>query len=84
MTADEWLHTFGPFDPNTGEAIALEDQPLTQALRANRPAHAVQCIRSTDGTQHEINVSGLPIVGADGFTGAMVFFWPAEDGEPTG
>jgi PAS domain-containing protein len=78
MTADEWLSTFGPFEPSTGEPIPLEEQPLTKALRANRPAHAEQHIRSLDGTEHDISVSGVPIVGVDGFNGAMIFFWPRE------
>jgi len=81
MSADEWLCTFGPFDPGTNEPIPLEDQQLTKALRDNRPAHAKATIRATDGTEHDISVSGVPIVsGADGFTGAMIFFWP--DAEP--
>jgi hypothetical protein len=79
MSAEEWLNTFGPFDEN-GKPIPLEEQSLTKALRANRPAHAVQMIRSLAGTEHQIAVSALPIVGADGFQGAMVFFWPVDDG----
>jgi PAS domain-containing protein len=79
MSAQEWLNTFGPFDPGTGEPIPLEDQPLTRALRKNRPGHAKAIIRSTDGTEHAIGVSGVPIVGTDGFTGAMIFFWPEQE-----
>lgn len=88
MSAQEWLGTFGPFDPNTNEPMPLEAQPLTKALRANRPGHATATIRSTDGTEHDIAVSGVPIVaGGDGFTGAMIFFWPddaatAKAGQP--
>lgn len=81
MSAQEWLNTFGPFNPKTGDPIPLEEQDITKALRANRPAHARARIRSADGSEHDIEVSGLPIVGADGFTGAMIFFWPAQ-GEP--
>src|SRR5687768_385454 len=80
MSAQEWLSTFGPFDPKTGDAIPLEEQAITKSLRANRPAHAKATIRSTDGVEHKIAVSGLPIVsGDDGFTGAMIFFWPESD-----
>ncbi|HEX8744527.1 MAG TPA: PAS domain-containing protein [Thermoleophilaceae bacterium] len=83
MTADEWLSTFGPFDPSTNEAVPLEDQALTRALRANRPGHAKARIRAADGTEHDIAVSGVPIVGpADGFTGAMIFFWPDPGADP--
>lgn len=79
MSAQEWLNTFGPFDPRTKDPIPLEDQAITRALRANRPAHAKATIRSTDGAEHRIAVSGLPIVGGDGFTGAMIFFWPESE-----
>jgi PAS domain-containing protein len=75
MSAQEWVGTFGPFDER-GHPLPIEQQPLTGALRANRPGHAVHRIRSVSGAEHRIEVSGLPIVGADGFHGAMVFFWP--------
>ncbi len=78
MAAQEWLNTFGPFNPESGDPIPLEEQAITRALRANRPAHAKARIRSTEGSEHDIEVSGVPVVGADGFTGAMIFFWPAE------
>ena len=78
LSPEEWLATFGPFD-GSGDAIPLEDQPLTKALRAGRPAHAVQRIRSLNGTEHDIAVSGLPIVGDGGFQGALIFFWPVEE-----
>jgi PAS domain-containing protein len=78
MSADEWLDTFGPFDPSSGDPIPLEEQPLTKALRAGRPAHAEQRIRSLDGVEHDIAVSGVPIVGDNDFKGAMVLFWPRE------
>jgi hypothetical protein len=70
---------FGPFD-DEGEPIPLEDQPLTKALRQGRPGHAEQQIRSLDGTDHDIAITGFPIVGADGFQGALVFFWPRDGG----
>ena len=70
---------FGPFGDD-GEPIPIEDQPLTIALRANRPAHARHTIRSAAGGEHEVEVSGLPIIGADGFQGAMIFFWIAGEG----
>jgi PAS domain-containing protein len=79
MTAEDWLNEFGPLD-ESGEPIPFEDQPLTLALRANRAAHAHHRIRSLGGTIHEVEVSGMPIIGASGFNGAMVFFWLA--GEP--
>jgi PAS domain-containing protein len=80
MSAQEWLSTFGPFDPRTDEPIPLEEQALTKALRANRPGHAKARIRSIDGCEHNVSVSGVPIVGVDEFTGAMIFFWAEDEG----
>jgi PAS domain-containing protein len=75
MSPEEWTSAFGPFAED-GRPIPLERQPLTIALRANRPGHASYRIRSRNGAEYEIEASGMPIVGIDGFQGAMVFFWP--------
>jgi PAS domain-containing protein len=80
LSAERWLNDFGPLD-DRGEPIPFEDQSITVALRANRAAHARHRIRSIGGAVHDVEVSGMPIMGADGFHGAMVFFWAA--GEPT-
>lgn len=79
LSAEQWLNDFGPLDER-GEPIPLEQQPITVALRADRAAHARHRIRSFGGAMHDVEVSGMPIIGADGFHGAMVFFWVA--GEP--
>jgi len=79
MSAAEWVNDFGPLDER-GEPIPVEEQPVTVALRANRAAHARHRIRSLGGAVHDVEVSGMPIIGASGFHGAMVFFWLA--GEP--
>ena len=78
LSPQEWTNTFGPFDED-GEPIPLEQQPLTIALRANRPGHAVYRIRSLSRSERKIEASALPIVGIDGFQGAMVFFWPVDE-----
>jgi PAS domain-containing protein len=78
MSPEEWTSTFGPFAED-GRPIPLEQQPLTMALRANRAGHAVYCIRSRSGVERKVEASGLPIVGVDGFQGAMVFFWPVDE-----
>jgi PAS domain-containing protein len=80
MSAQDWLDAFGPIDDD-GNAIPLEQQPLTMALRANRPAHARHRIRSLTGAEHTVDVSGLPVMSADGFQGAMVFMWIAGEGD---
>jgi PAS domain-containing protein len=79
MSSEDWTTRFGPFAED-GRPIPLEQQPLTVALRENRPGHAVYRIRSLGGAERKIEASGLPIVGIDGFQGAMVFFWPVEEG----
>jgi PAS domain-containing protein len=79
LPATQWVAMFGPFDDD-GEPIPIEKQPLTIALRANRPAHARHTVRSARGGEHEVEVSGVPIIGTDGFQGAMVFFWIAGEG----
>jgi PAS domain-containing protein len=78
MPAAEWTSTYGPLD-DAGEPIPVEHQPLTLALRANRAAHAHHRIRSVDGRLHPIEASGVPVVGVQGFQGAMIFFWPREE-----
>ena len=77
MPAQDWVDLFGPLDEQ-GAPIPIESQPLTAALRRNRPAHKHHVIRSLNGTTYDVEVSGVPIIGTDGFRGAMIFFW-AED-----
>jgi PAS domain S-box-containing protein len=78
MSAEEWGSAFGPFDKN-GRQIPFDELPLTIALRNGRPAHANFNIQSVDGTEHEIEISAMPIVATGGSRGAMAIFWPLED-----
>ena len=78
ISAKESVETFGPFDDD-GRPIPLDQQELTRALRRNRPAHTRSRIRSVGGAERIVEVSGVPVIGTDGFVGAMVFFW--ESGE---
>ena len=80
MAAAEWGEAFGPFDPD-GKTIPYEELPTTKALRKGLPAHADHTIHSIRGTEHEIEVSALPIVADEGQEGAMVFFWPRDGNE---
>ncbi len=50
---------------------------LVRAVRAGRPAHAEMTVRSTDGTEHDVEVSAFPILTAHGSQGAIAVFWPA-------
>jgi hypothetical protein len=76
LSARDWTSVFGPLDA-AGEPIPVERQPLTPILRTNRAGHAPHTIRSLNGTRHDVEVSGVPIMGTGGFMGAMIFFWPA-------
>ena len=78
MSASDWVDAFGPFDDD-GNAIPVDQQQITIALRRNKPAHARHRIRSLNGAEHTVEVSGVPVIGADGFVGAMVFFWKTGD-----
>ena len=76
MSAADWSAVIGPFDDNDNP-IPLEEQPLVVALRANRADHARHRIRSFNGGEHWVEVSAVPVIGADGFEGGMLFFWLA-------
>lgn len=75
LAAADWTTTFGPLD-EAGEPIPYDRLDLTQALRGNRPGHDSFCIRALDGSTRAIEASGLPIMGASGYRGAVVVFWP--------
>jgi PAS domain-containing protein len=77
MAAAEWGETFGPFDQE-GRRIPFDEHPLTLAVRDGRPGHFVQHFRSAEGSNFEVDVSAIPLVGTTGFEGALVFFWPAQ------
>jgi PAS domain-containing protein len=79
MDADAWRTQFGPFGPD-GEPLPLDELPLSIALRHGHPAHHRFHIRSADGTDHEIEASATPLVSAEGSRGAMVIFWPVNEG----
>ena len=77
MAADVWSATFGPFDGD-GEPIPFNRLEITHALRGNRPAHDRFCVRPLNGERRWIECSAFPIVGAGGYRGAIVIFWPAD------
>ncbi|HEU5141619.1 MAG TPA: hypothetical protein VFU04_00520 [Solirubrobacterales bacterium] len=76
---EEWGAMFGPFDEG-GEPIPYDELPLVVAVRNGRPAHASFEIRSTDGTDHEVEASAFPILTAHGTRGAIAVFWPCGSG----
>jgi PAS domain-containing protein len=76
MAAAEWGETFGPFDEE-GRRIPFDEHPLTLAVRDGRAGHFAQRFRAAEGSDFEVAVSAIPLVGTTGFEGALVFFWPA-------
>ncbi len=74
MSPEEWSTRWGPFNRN-GQAVPIEELPLTIALRQGRPAYSTFTIRSTSGDEHSIEAAALPILSTQGTRGAMVFFW---------
>jgi PAS domain-containing protein len=76
MPADEWGSRFRPRQPG-GRELAVEELPLTIALRDGEPGHAPMEITGADGEEHRIAVSAIPIRGQAGQHGAFAIFWPA-------
>ncbi len=80
LESAEWRSTFGPFS-NGDKPLADDDDPLAGMLREGRPGHARFCIHSAGGEEHEIEASGVPLIGPnDAESGAMILFWPVGDG----
>jgi PAS domain-containing protein len=76
MPADQWGSRFRPREPG-GRELAVEELPLTIALRDGQPGHAPMEITGADGEEHRIAVSAIPIRGRSGQHGAFAIFWPA-------
>jgi PAS domain-containing protein len=75
---EQWGTMFGPVD-ESGDAIPYDELPLVLTIREGRPAHSMLRIRSADGSEHEIEVSALPILTPHGSRGGIAFFWPRSD-----
>lgn len=78
---EQWGSEFGPFDTE-GNPLPYDELPLTLALRQGRASHSRFRIRSSDGSDRDVEVSALPIVATTGARGAMVIFWPVEEQAP--
>jgi PAS domain-containing protein len=77
VPAATWVREFGPVD-REGNRLSIEELSTTIALRHGHPAHGRFCIHNLSDERHEIDLSAMPIVGSEGFRGAMAFFWPVE------
>jgi PAS domain-containing protein len=80
LSASDWTSAFGPFDEK-GSPIPYDNIPATVALRGNRPFHGRFSIKGASGRPMDIAASAIPIVGPGGSSGAIVIFWPYENGE---
>jgi PAS domain-containing protein len=71
----DWGSMFAPKDA-TGRAIALEDLPLTKAMRDLEPDHLSMKITGLDGEPRAIAVTAFPLFArANEFVGALAIFW---------
>lgn len=78
LTRDQW-DAIGPVT-DAGDPMPGVHLPLTTALRENRPAHERFNIRGDHGGVVCVETSALPLIGPDGFAGAIVVFWPSAGG----
>jgi PAS domain-containing protein len=76
LPADDWGSRFRPREPG-GRELAVDELPLTIALRDGEPGHAHMEITGSHGESHRIAVSAIPIRGQSGQHGAFAIFWPA-------
>jgi PAS domain-containing protein len=78
LKREEWNARFGPFD-ELGQPLPTGSLPLTVALREGLPANGRFHVRARNEELVEVDVSALPLLTAQGFRGAVVFFWRAAD-----
>jgi len=76
LPPEDWGSRFRPREPG-GRELAVEELPLTIALRDGEPGHAHMEITGADGEDRQIAVSAIPIHGRSGPHGAFAIFWPA-------
>jgi len=77
LTREEW-RSIGPVD---AEGHPLDtDAPLTTAIKQNRPRHERFRICTDERGVVMVETSAFPLTAPDGFHGAVVVFWPAEEG----
>jgi PAS domain-containing protein len=77
----EWTRDHGLLQPD-GSQLDPEELPFAVAIREVRPVHRRLSIRGEGGEPMQIEVSAVPLVGADGCHGAIVHFWPRDGAGP--
>ncbi len=78
LSHEDWSSRFGPFD-EFGQVVPTDDLPMAAAQRSGLPVTARLHVGVEGGEPVEVEVSALPLSGADGFKGALVVFWRADD-----
>jgi PAS domain-containing protein len=80
MSVGEWTETFGPLSSD-GAPLEFDELSLTKAIRDGRPAHGDFRIRTAANPEQPIEAAAFPIVASpEGSSGAMILFWPRENG----
>jgi PAS domain-containing protein len=75
LDSQEWGTIFSPVD-GEGNAIPVEELPLTKAMRQLEPGHVGMTITGLDGETRQIAVTAFPLFArADEFVGALAIFW---------
>ena len=80
LSREQWNPEYGPFDEH-GRPVPYDELPLAIAVREGRPAYGRLHIRTDGGNLIEIEAGAVPLLGPDGYHGAMVVFWPLEADE---
>ena len=78
MEAGTWGTRFKPREPG-GRELPVGELPLAVAVQSGRPAYSRMRITGADGTDHDIEVAALPIMGGDSQEGAVAIFWPIHE-----
>jgi len=77
LSREQWNEQFGPFD-EFGAVIPTDHMPVTVALRDGLPSIDRVHVRLDRDELIEIEVSALPLTTVQGFQGAIVVFWRAD------
>lgn len=75
LAPQEWGSMFAPTNAG-GDAIPLDDLPLTKAMRDLEPGHMSMRITGLDEEPRSIAVTAFPLFArANEFVGALAIFW---------
>jgi PAS domain-containing protein len=80
MEPGTWGTRFRPREP-TGRELPVEEQPLAIAVQTGQPGFAQMRITGADGTDRDIEVTAVPIMGGGEQAGALAIFWPVAENQ---